>query len=201
MKKAPTLRSLLKDLEPGELREVITELCKLTPKNRKFVEIFLHGSDTVDIAGMVLQAKNKIHACFFKSIYRMEGHIDLRGARNVISEHAKLLKDYPRALADLRLFYVETGNEVTTTYGDIDDRFYNSLLSMFDRVLKDLMAHPALYPEFQFRIEETIAKVRHVGWGYYDELQDNWNESKKKLKEMNGIGVASENEKPIRQEP
>lgn len=184
MKKAPTLKSLLMDLEPDELREVITELCKLTPKNRQFVEMFLQGSDATEIAGIIIQAKRRIHACFFEDITRGDGYIDLRGARAIISEHAKLLKGHHQALADLRLFYVETGGALTLKYGDIDDPFYTSLLSMFERFRKDILAHPELYPTFRPRAEETIWRVRDIGWGYHDELREVWNELKEELKEM-----------------
>ena len=46
----PTLAALLKDLDADELREVVHELCKLAPQNRTFVDLFLRGSDDVDLS-------------------------------------------------------------------------------------------------------------------------------------------------------
>src|SRR5699024_10007307 len=61
----PSGNSLIKDLEPDELREVILELCKLTPKNKQFLQLYLQSSDSADIGSIINEAKKKIHGHFY----------------------------------------------------------------------------------------------------------------------------------------
>ncbi len=51
-------------------------------------------------------------------------------ARKAISDFKKVCRD-PVAIIDLQLTYVEYGVKCTLQYGDIDERFYSSMESMF----------------------------------------------------------------------
>jgi hypothetical protein len=58
----------------------------------------------------------------------------LSEAKNAISKFNKLSSDDLKTL-DLMLYYVEIGTEFTNTYGDIDEKFYNSMVSMYRKVV------------------------------------------------------------------
>jgi hypothetical protein len=165
-----SLKTLLKDLEPNELREVITELCKLSPKNRQFVELFLQGSDAANIESIVNEARKKIRLCFFNRNGEFQETTELGKARRIISEYAKLLKDYPKAVTGLKLYYVEAGTELTNIYGDMYESFYNSLSSMFKSFCKDVMKHPSWYDDFAGGIHIIRRMAEPTGWGYYEEI-------------------------------
>jgi hypothetical protein len=170
MAQEKSIKTLLKDLELEELREVIVELCKLSPKNKQFLELYLQGSEATDLAAIVEEAKIKIHSCFY-------GHsqfpkLNLRGARKVVTEYAKLLKDYPHLVAELKLYYVEVGTSVTEEYGDMYEGFYNSLVSMFGSFCKDVGKDASSYPSFEQKIRRLQFIASQMGWGYGDDIAD-----------------------------
>jgi len=61
-------------------------------------------------------------------------------ARKSVQEFAKVQANVTH-LIDLELFYVEEGVRFTNAFGDIDEPFYASMESMFERVLKRIKAH------------------------------------------------------------
>jgi len=54
-------------------------------------------------------------------------------------------------------------------YGDIDERFYNSVESALTE-LATLLRGPAreLYPQFQDRLFKMESLTRDIGWGFHD---------------------------------
>ena len=98
-----------------------------------------------------------------------------------LAEGRKAISDFKKANGNIRntlilmVYYVKCGNDFTLEFGDIDEAFYNSLGSMFYKIIqiliaqndKDLVAEwlPMLEAEFH-RIDGT------VGWNYPDELSD-----------------------------
>lgn len=136
MPKSPSVKSLIKDLAADDLREVIAELCKLNPKNRQFLELHILSSNEANVESITQEAKKKIYSHLYGN--SMIPNIDLAGARKQVREYSKVLKDYPGQIADLQLYYVETGTEITNEYGDIGERFYNSMESMLGSFCKQI---------------------------------------------------------------
>lgn len=165
MPKRKSVKALINDLEAAELREVIVELCKLTPQNRQFLELFLQSSAEANPEAVVEEAKKKIYGFLYG---RSLPKLDLRSARKVVTEYSKVLKDYPRAAAELKLYYVEVGTDITDEFGDLYDGFYNSMESMFDSFCKEVIKHPAWYPHFADRMNVLCKITRDMGWGYGD---------------------------------
>jgi hypothetical protein len=164
MPRSPSVRSLIKHLEPDELREVIVELSMLSPKNKQFLKLYLQSSDAVDVESVVDEAKKKIHGHFYgRGIFP---NVNLSAARKTVNEYSKILKDYPGPVADLKLYYVEVGTALTNEFGDMDDRFYSSLVSMFKAFCKQVKAHPACYKQLQGRIDALMSDCQDIGWGY-----------------------------------
>jgi hypothetical protein len=50
-------------------------------------------------------------------------------------------------------------------YGDIDERFYSSMESMFRSCLEDMEEH-GLLDMFEARCEEIQEKTADMGWGF-----------------------------------
>ncbi|MBI3798191.1 MAG: hypothetical protein HY268_14650 [Deltaproteobacteria bacterium] len=168
MAQEKSLKALLKDLEPEELREVIVEFCKLSPKNKQFLELYLQGSAAADLTAMIEEAKREIQGCFYGRSQFPK--LDLRSARKVVTEYTKLLKDYPEWIADLKLYYVEVGTSVTEEYGDMYEGFYNSLVSMFSSFCKDVGKDAGSYYQFEQRIRRLQSVTSQIGWGYGDDI-------------------------------
>src|SRR5690606_8147717 len=74
-------------------------------------------------------------------------------------------------LADLTLFYVETGVKFTLEYGDIDEGFYYSLESTYTAALK-LMKKEKLLKQFADRAAKVVSNTYDMGWGFHDSLID-----------------------------
>ena len=73
--------------------------------------------------------RQEILSCFFGKRGISDDLPRLRDARRLIREYQKATSDISGTL-DLMLHYVETGTEFTNTYGDINEPFYNSLVSV-----------------------------------------------------------------------
>ena len=62
--------------------------------------------------------------------------------------------------------YVEMGNQFTLDLGDIDEQFYSSLESMFDRILSTIGKQPKnIQIRCLPRLENIIDSVQDMGWG------------------------------------
>ncbi len=170
MAQEKSIKALLKDLEPDELREVIVELCKLSPQNKQFLELYVQGSSEADLHAILEDAKKKLHACFYGRSQLPK--LDLQGARKAVTEYAKLLKDYPHLVAELKLYYVEVGTSVTEQYGDMYEGFYNSLVSMFASFCKDVTKQTDWYGHFEKRLRALQSVTSQMGWGYGDAIED-----------------------------
>jgi hypothetical protein len=69
------------------------------------------------------------------------------------------------------IYFVECGNEFTLEYGDIDAKFYDSLLSMFSRAVEAVVKLPESEQEsFRKRLWELTESSNKIGWGYHDGL-------------------------------
>jgi len=164
MPRSPSIKKLIKDLEPDELREVIFELSKLSPKNKQFLRLYIQSSDDVDLESIVNEAKKKIYGYFYGR--SMFPKLDLSSARKTVNEYSKILKEYPGQVADLKLYYVEVGTELTNDFGDMDEKFYSSLESMFGGFCKQIKEHPIYFERFKDRINELLSDCENIGWGY-----------------------------------
>ena len=73
--------------------------------------------------------------------------------------------------------YLETGNQFTVDYGDIDEQFYSSLESMFEKILTTLRKQSEEVQEEYFsRLEQVVSSAKDIGWGYYDFISDIFHE-------------------------
>lgn len=70
------------------------------------------------------------------------------------------------------LYYVECGVEFTDLYGDIDERFYYSLESMFADfvMLLNSMENDSFYRRQSKRIRAVFEDTRDIGWGFSDKM-------------------------------
>lgn len=62
------------------------------------------------------------------------------------------------------LFYVEMRTEFTSTYGDIDEKFYTSMLTMFDKVVDECEKSEELYSLLKDRLYSCIIMTEGIGW-------------------------------------
>ena len=96
--------------------------------------------------------------------------LSLAEGRKAISRYRKAVGD-PVGIIELMIHYVECGNKFTLNYGDIDEQFYDSLMSMFDNILKQLVkSDKTIVDKYLPRLRDIVNEVKGIGWGYSDYL-------------------------------
>lgn len=99
------------------------------------------------------------------------GKLRLKEAKSAISSFGKLAGDHEK-IVDLMLYYVEMGTQYTLMYGDIYDAFYDSMLSMYEKVADACNQDEALYRAFHDRLYAVVEATEEIGWGYHECLCD-----------------------------
>lgn len=114
-------------------------------------------------------------------IYRqriVEQFFPKRGfAKLKLAEARKAIRDYKKATGnlegaiDLLLTYLENGNDFTLQFGDIDERFYDSLCSVMDELASVLKAQGSdAYEKVADRLAQLSFDADGLGWGYSDHI-------------------------------
>jgi hypothetical protein len=96
-----------------------------------------------------------------------------------LAEARKAIRDYRKATgnlcgtAELLMIYVESGARFTSEYGDIDERFYNSLESALDELAALLRGRAReMYPQLRDRLTQVEQMTCGIGWGFHDYIAD-----------------------------
>jgi len=160
-----SLKSELAKLDKKALIEIIADLCK---KNKP-VQEYLNFYFQPDEDGLFEKYKAKVYEAFFPK--RGFGY-NLKQGKQSISDFKKLSPS-PVLVADLMLFYVETGVDFTNDFGDIDETFYNSLESTFAAALK-MMRKEEILDRFKERASMIMKNTEHIGWGFHFVLRETY---------------------------
>ena len=68
---------------------------------------------------------------------------------------------------------MENGTRFTHEYGDIDERFYDSVESALDELAALLRGEArGMYPQFRNRLARVEKLADGIGWGFHDFVQD-----------------------------
>jgi hypothetical protein len=98
------------------------------------------------------------------------GKARLKIAKKAISEYKKVGKTDVGSI-DIMLFYVEQGVKFTLAYGDIDEPFYISMESMYEKAIEEIIKY-GLKDIFQKRCRQIVENTSGIGWGFHDALSD-----------------------------
>jgi hypothetical protein len=157
------VKKALPSQDPKELLALIKDLYSLSPQNKTFIQTKYSLIDPLK-PYMVI-----IGQCISLD-YRKP--INLAGAKKAISQYRKAVGD-PKGILELMVFYVECGNDLTVEFGDIDERFYCSMESMFEKALQALSkSDEETIEKYLPRLQTIVEKADGIGWGYYDTISD-----------------------------
>jgi hypothetical protein len=162
------VKTQLEYLDQAQLIELLRKMWQDLPESK----LYLINAVTpgADISAEVERYRKIIKDRFFPT--RGVGDMKLNRARKAISDFAKSHPP-PVALAELMLFYVEQGVAFTREYGDIDEPFYNSLVTMFESLVALIEKHGMeIYGPLGARIEQLRRASRGFGWGFSDEMSE-----------------------------
>jgi len=161
------LKKALKDLAPDDLMRLITDIAQACPQAKELLTVKF--ADKKSARKILEDYKEKVEYEFFPP--NGFGRLNLREAKKAISDFKKICPDKEMAI-DLMLFYVENCVDFTRNFGDIYESFYNSAISMYGNVVKEInAANRALYRKFADRLK-SAADNACAGWGFQDEMMD-----------------------------
>jgi hypothetical protein len=161
------IKKELKKLDKDKLVDLVADLYKKNKSVKEFFDFYVNPNEKE----LFLKYKDKV----FEAFYPKRGFgFKLKDGKQAISDFKKLGSSLD-LLADLMLFYVETGVNFTNDYGDIDENFYSSLEKMYVQTL-NLMRKENLLDKFADRAKEVMNNTGDIGWGFGDFIWDAYND-------------------------
>lgn len=176
-KERQDLNTILSQKSSEELKRIILTLCAHSAESEDIVyKLFdFQTADNSQNACFLADCKTTISNTFASAVQYCE-EFDYAIAKKAIKAYSLGTND-PIGLIDLQLFFVECGNSVTLEYGDMDEQFYVELETMFEKALILMKKDSNIHTMFLTRVKAIIKSVNEVGWGYYDQLCDIFNEN------------------------
>jgi hypothetical protein len=165
--KIPDLKKMLKYHSQEDLVSMIVDCYKLNDQVKEY--FYLKFDPEEAVKEIYEKCKKDITHEFFPE--RGFGGLNLAKAKKAISYFNKLNYDKLKTI-DLMIYYVEIGVEFTNTYGDIGESFYNSMLSMYDKVTQQIIKELSdeTYQFFKPRLSSIVDDTDGIGWGFHDDL-------------------------------
>jgi hypothetical protein len=157
------IKKELKKFDKDKIIDLVAELYKKNKSVKEFFDFYINPNEG--------ELFNKYREKVFEAFYPKRGYnFKLKDGKQAISDFKKL---GPSAdlIADLMLFYVETGVKFTNEFGDIDEGFYSSLETTYDEALT-LMRKEQLLDKFADRARKVVSDTSDIGWGFHDDLCD-----------------------------
>ncbi|PSB07713.1 hypothetical protein C7B62_19030 [Pleurocapsa sp. CCALA 161] len=160
-----TFKKHLKARSQEELIADISELYKRFQPVKDYYQIQLAPQDETQVAA---KYKKIIEDEFFPT--RGFDRAKLSVAKKAITEYKKVTKT-ATSLIDIMLFYVEQGVRFTDAYGDIDEPFYISMETMYEKAVNEIIKH-GQQDIFQKRCYKIVSDTSDMGWGFHDTLSE-----------------------------
>ena len=159
------IKKELKKLDKDKLIDLVADLYKKNKSVKEFFDFYVNPNER--------ELFEKYRDKVFEAFYPKRGYnFKLKDAKQAISDFKKLGTSAD-LLADLMLFYVETGVKFTNTFGDVNETFYRSLATTFFDSLC-LMNKENLLAKFEERVGNVVDDTREIGWGFHDYLVQAW---------------------------
>jgi hypothetical protein len=158
------LKKALKAQPQEDLVALVVDLTKKFSVVNEYFSIMQNGEDEI-----LEKHKNSIGKEFSPEYINFP-KFRLSIARKAVLEFKKISTS-PSNIAEIMVFYVECGVKGTNTFGDIDETFYDSMVSMFKSAYKHIVRNNLL-ESFDHRMEKIVHDTNGIGWGFHDMLYD-----------------------------
>jgi len=163
--KVTELKKQLKKYDQKQLIQLVADLYKMNKDVQSYLSVQFLGEEAV--TELFNEAKMKVENEFFPS--KGHGKLRLNEAKKAISNFKKTTNN--RLLTtELMLYYVEQGVKFTITYGDIDERFYISIETMYEKVITTCNEEEEFIQLFMQRLKTIVTDTDGIGWGFHDQL-------------------------------
>lgn len=156
------------NLDANQLVKLVADLYRFSKENQTFLHArFGIGEDPL------AAYKKTIAECMYPDLFG-DDLVQIAKAKKAISNYSKATGD-PLGEVELMVTFVEYGNKFTVECGDIDEGFYDSLNSMYRRVIKKVLKLPGEQQGgYKARLKEIMTSSSGIGWGYHDMLVDDY---------------------------
>jgi hypothetical protein len=157
------IKKELKKLDKDKLVDLVADLYKKNKSVKEFFDFYVNPNER----GLFNKYRDKV----FEAFYPRRGYnYKLKDGKQAISDFKKLGASAD-LLADLMLFYVETGVKFTNDFGDIDENYYSSLEKTYVQALT-VMKKENMLDKFADRASKVVSDTSGIGWGFHDYLAD-----------------------------
>ncbi|MBP6826338.1 MAG: hypothetical protein KA165_07255 [Saprospiraceae bacterium] len=164
--KVAELKKYLDALSETELR---AEVLKLFSKLKQVQDFYGQELSSEEDRNKILEEyKARIRKQFYSPRSGNPQNPKASKLRAIVSEFEKI-SIFPHELIDLALYRVELGVQFTNDYGDMNEAFYRSVATAFERALKMIVAHK-LEDHFEFRCQAIVRNTDDIGWGFGEEM-------------------------------
>ena len=162
------VRQQLTTWEKPALLALVKDLYATSDVGRDLVNARCQPAESTE--AILEKYRRKIVEQFFPA--RGFGKLKLGEARQAIRDYRKATGNIP-GTAELLMTYVENGAEFTQQFGDIDERFYNSVESALNELAALLRGEARdMYARFADRLAKTEERASGIGWGFGDCVSD-----------------------------
>ncbi len=152
----------MKEWDSAQFTAIIRDLYDISADNRLFLEARIQAEEQGSTA--LETYRQQIIEQFFPK--RGEAKLNLDDARRAIRNYRRATGNTEGTI-ELLLTYLESGNDFTCKFGDIDGPFYNSLCSVMDDLASLLREEGQdAYEKVTDRLYEVATKADGIGWGY-----------------------------------
>ena len=164
-----SVKAALSQLKQDELLGLLRDLYEVSPSNKQFMEARLRIG-----ANQIAPFKKIVADYMYPDVYKNRP-VQIAKAKKAISDYRKAAPSDALGAIDLMIFFVECGNRLTCDFGDIEEPFYDALLSMYAKAVEAVVGlpEPAAEP-FRNRLRELTESSKGIGWGYHDGLCDEY---------------------------
>lgn len=150
----------LKNHTKEELIQLISELYKMYKPVKEHLDVYVDPDEN----NLYVRTVDKVFLAFYPK----------RGYVLKLQEGIQAIRDFKKLgghqiqVAELLLFYVETGVKLSNEYGDLGERFYDNLFKHLEEALL-LMKSENVLDDFHARVSLVVDNSSNMpGWGFAD---------------------------------
>jgi len=161
------LKQHLQSITQKQVIDIVLQLYDAKKEAKEWLDYYLQPDEITKLE----KYKKIIHEEFYPST-RSTWSPKTRFAvcRKAISDFMKL-QPRDEYLAELMVFYVETGCRFTYDYGDMWEQFYDVFERNFEATMKFLQKNN-LIERFQPNLDNILKYSKDCGWGFSDAIKE-----------------------------
>lgn len=166
-KKTPSwadVQKKLRNFDNTQLLGLIEDLYRLSESNKEFFNTrFSLPEDPLASYKRIIQGA--LHPYLEDN-----EHLDIMKAESAVDQYTNA-SDNANCKTELRIFFVECGNNFTLSYGYADDDLHDSVIDMYEKAIQCVIELDKEWQNtFRQRLHDIVDSARSIGWGYHDAL-------------------------------